>query len=592
MKIVIANSVGVDTNGYHMVHVPSRWSLGVKNHTNCSYYPWELAYTSSLLKRETNHEIKFLDGVLNAWDFDTYIQRLREEKPNWLVMESSTRTIREDLRLAEAIKKEFKTQVIMTGQHPMANPEEVLKVADFVCVGEYEFAVLDLVRGKDPKIIPGVYPNSRGELPDINLLPFPEDDDVRRIDYHEPNCRFRQIQMYGSRGCPRRCNFCAAATLYYDQLNWRPRNIDSIIQEIKGLKDKYPEMEGIFFDEETHNIQKNFNIQLSQEIKKSGLDDLKYEAMCEYISLDEEALVEMKSAGYYKIRFGIETGSDHVAEQMTLGKKHDIKKLRSILNFGKNIGMLFYGTISVGGLGSSPEEDQKTVDLVYELASNGLMQEIQVSINTPQPGTDFYNSCIEKNLIKTQVTNDNFDGNGHVVVEYPNYRAEEIQNKQHEALDAFDRGKAKIGAKTFMDIAKDSFKSIPQNSTVLVLRSARLWMIQIIITAMNQYRKSNVDLLGQNAIVEELESNSGIDRIYNYGDGFFSLETIEPHLIEQLRNKAYEYVLLPMANNHLEGYRNVLDVARSIEPKVILGVYPEGNVFVIKEKKEGPMAVV
>ena len=592
MKIVIANSVGVDTNGYHMVHVPSRWSLGVKNHTNCSYYPWELAYTSSLLKRETNHEIKFLDGVLNAWGFDTYIQRLREEKPNWLVMESSTRTIREDLRLAEAIKKEFKTKVIMTGQHPMANPEEVLKVADFVCVGEYEFAVLDLVRGKDPKIIPGVYPNSRGELPDINLLPFPEDDDVRRIDYHEPNCRFRQIQMYGSRGCPRRCNFCAAATLYYDQLNWRPRNIDSIIQEIKELKDKYPEMEGIFFDEETHNIQKNFNIQLSQEIKKSGLDDLKYEAMCEYISLDEEALVEMKSAGYYKIRFGIETGSDHVAEQMTLGKKHDIKKLRSILNFGKNIGMLFYGTISVGGLGSSPEEDQKTVDLVYELASNGLMQEIQVSINTPQPGTDFYNSCIEKNLIKTQVTNDNFDGNGHVVVEYPNYRAEEIQNKQHEALDAFDRGKAKIGAKTFMDIAKDSFKSIPQNSTVLVLRSARLWMIQIIITAMNQYRKSNVDLLGQNAIVEELESNSGIDRIYNYGDGFFSLETIEPHLMEQLRSKAYEYVLLPMANNHLEGYRNVLDVARSIEPKVILGVYPEGNVFVIKEKKEGPMAVV
>ena len=51
--------------------------------------------------------------------------------------------------------------------------------------------------------------------------------------------------------------------------------------------------------------------------------------------------------------------------------------------------MMFYGTISVGGLGSSPEEDQKTVDLVYELASNGLMQEIQVSINTPQPGNRF-----------------------------------------------------------------------------------------------------------------------------------------------------------------------------------------------------------
>ena len=586
MKIVIANSVGVDATGYHMVHVPSRWSLGVKNFTNCGYYPWELAYTSSLLKRDTNHEIKFLDGVLNAWDFEHYIQRLREEKPDWLVMESSTRTISEDLRLAEAAKNELKTKVIMTGQHPMANPEEVLKVADFVCIGEYEFAVLDLVLGKNPKSIPGVYPNPRGKLLDINLLPFPEDDDIRRIDYHEPNCRFRQIQMYGSRGCPRRCNFCAAATLYYDQLNWRPRDIDNIIQEIKTLKDKYPEMEGIFFDEETHNIHRSFNIELAQKIKKAGLDNLKYEAMCEYVSLDEEALAKMKSAGYYKIRFGIETGSDHVAKQMTLGKKHDLRKLRSILKFGKGIGIRFYATISVGGLGSSPEEDQKTVDLVYELASKGLIHEIQVSINTPQPGTDFYNSCIEKNLLKTQTTNEGFDGNGHVVVEYPNYRAEQIQKKQREALAAFDRGKADADASLFMDAAKESFKSIPENSDVLILRSARPWMIQSIIETINQCRKIRVDLLGQDTVTEELKSNPGVGRVYSYGDGFFSPDTIEPYLIEQLSNRAYDYVLLPMANNHLEGYRNVLDVARLIGPKFILGVYPEGNILTIEEEKE------
>ena len=584
MKIVIANSVGVDSNGYHMVHVPSRWSLGVKNFTNCGYYPWELAYTSSLLKRDTDHDIKFLDGILNAWDFDTYMQRLREEQPDWLIMESSTRTIGEDLRLAKAAKNEFKTKVIMTGQHPMAHPEEVLKVADFVCIGEYEFAVLDLILGKNPKNIPGVYPNPRGELPDINLLPFPEDDDIRRIDYHEPNCRFKQIQMYGSRGCPRRCNFCAAATLYYDQLNWRPRNVSNIIEEIKVLKKKYPEMEGVFFDEETHNIHKSFNIELAQEIQKAGLGNLKYEAMCEYVSLDEEALTKMKSAGYYKIRFGIETGSDHVAEQMTLGKKHDLKKLRSILNFGKDIGMRFYATISVGGLGSSPEEDQKTVDLVYELASKNLIHEIQVSINTPQPGTDFYNSCIEKGLLKTETDNEGFDGNGHVVVEYPNYRAEQIQEKQREALTAFDFGKAKANASSFMDTAKRSFKSIPENSNVLILRSARPWMIQNIIEAMNQYRKIRVDLLGQDAVIEELKCNPGVEHAYSYGDGFFSPDTIDSYLIEQLNNKAYDFVLLPMANNHLDGYRNVTEVARLIEPKFILGVYPEGNTCIIEKE--------
>ena len=585
MKIVIANSVGIDINGYHMVHVPSRWSLGVKNFTNCGYYPWELAYTSSLLKRDTSHNIKFLDGVLNAWNFDTYMQRVREEKPDWLVMESSTRTISEDLRLAKAVKSEFKTKIIMTGQHPMAHPEEVLKVADFVCVGEYEFAVLDLVLGKEPKNIPGVYPNSRGELLDINLLPFPEDDDVRRIDYHEPNCRFKQIQMYGSRGCPRRCNFCAAATLYYDQLNWRPRNISNIIEEIKVLKEKYPEMEGVFFDEETHNIHKNFNIELAQEIKKAGLDTLKYEAMCEYISLDEEALTKMKSVGYYKIRFGIETGSNYVAKQMTLGKKHDLKRLRSILNFGKGIDMQFYATISVGALGSSPEEDQKTVDLVYELSSKGLIHEIQVSINTPQPGTDFYNSCIEQGLLRAQTTNEGFDGNGHVVVEYPNYRADQIQEKQQDVLAAFDLGKAKANASTFIDTAKESFNVISENSNILILRSARSWMIQSMIDVMKKYKNISIDLLGQDAVNEEIKSNRAINNNYSYGDGFFSPNTIDLHLIEKLNNNAYDFILLPMANNHLNGYRNVIDVAQLIEPKFILGVYPEGNTRLIEQKK-------
>ncbi len=136
MKIVVANSVGVDANGYHMVHVPSRWSLGIKNFTNCGYYPWQLAYTSSLLKRETAHQIKFLDGVLKGWDFETYFSQLEMERPNWLIMESSSRTIDEDLRLASAAKKAFGTRLIFTGQHPMAQPEEVLKVADYVCMGE------------------------------------------------------------------------------------------------------------------------------------------------------------------------------------------------------------------------------------------------------------------------------------------------------------------------------------------------------------------------------------------------------------------------------------------------------------------------
>ena len=582
MNIIVANSVGIDRDGYHMVHVPSRWSLGVKNFTNCGYYPWELAYTSSLLKRETNHHVKFLDGVLNGWDFETYFSHASAEKPDWLIMESSTRTIREDLRLASALKETFGTKLILTGQHPMAHPEDVLKVADYVCIGEYEFTVLDLIQGKNK--IAGVHPNARGPLIDINALPFPEDDDVRRIDYHEPNCRYKQIQMYASRGCPRRCNFCAAATLYYDELNWRPRNVDSVVEEIRTLHEKYPEMEGVFFDEEVHNIKRSFNISLAKAIRSAGLDHLKYEAMCEYASLDEEALEEMRSAGYYKIRFGIETGSDKVAEKMTLGKKHDLDKLRSMVKFGKSLGMLIYGTISIGGLGSSREEDQKTVDLVYEMSSKGWLDEIQVSINPPQPGTDFYNSCVEKSLLSPATNWEGFDGNGQVVVHYPHYPAEEIQSSFKKALSAFDLGKEKSQSGTFSENAKSSFNLIPEGARVLVLRSVRNWMVRLILENLN----NNVDLLGQDVSAKDLEGLAGLNQIHSYGSGFFSAESISTDLIEKLRNEQYDFILVPVANNHLQGFQNVLEVAQQIDPENIFYVYPEGH---LQPASDSPVAI-
>lgn len=581
MKVVLANSVGIDSAGYHMVHVPSRWTLGVKNFTNCGYYPWELAYTSSLLKRETPHQIKLLDGVLEGWDHAAYLSQLREEQPDWLIMESSSRTIEEDLRLAAAVKKEMGTRLIFTGQHPMASPEEVLRVADFVCIGEYEYTVLDLILGKSPKQIPGVYPNPRRELLDVNALPEPEDDDIRRIDYHEPNCRYRQIQMYASRGCPRRCNFCAAATLYYDELNWRPRRVEDVVREIHALKEKYPGMEGVFFDEEVHNIRKSFNIALARAIRSAGLDHLKYEALCEYVSLDEKALEEMREAGYYKIRFGIETGSEIVAEKMTLGKKHDLKKLRSILKFGKKIGMMFYATFSIGGLGSTAREDQKTVGLIRELTGQGLLDEIQVSINTPQPGTDFYQSCVEKSILRGDTGWRDFDGNGHVVVDYPHYPAEEIRSLFDQALEAFDRGKTAAQSRRFLDTARETFAPIPADSRVLVLRSVRWWMIRLILQALPPRGNTRVDLLAQDLAEQELASEAHVGEIYTYGTGFFRADALAGGLVNRLRARNYDYVILPMANNHLPGYQNVLEVARLIQPKHLLGVFPEGNTLAL-----------
>jgi len=428
MKIVIANSIGIDEYGNRIVHFPSRWTASVGQSEGFAYYPYELAYLSSLLKRNINHDVKLVDGNLLKLTADGYIDLLKKEQPDWLIMEPATMTYREDLKVARAVKEEFGTKLIFAGPHPTVFPEETLADGiNYVCIGEYEFTVLDILSGRNPKAILGLYPNQRRPLLDINQLPFPEDEDVSRFDYAkpgEPACEYREIEMFASRGCPMSCIFCVCRHLYYGQPNWRPRNIKSIINEIKYLRSKYPQMEGIFFDEEEHNVSKNFIIDLTKAIKENGLDDLKYNAMCGYWTLDREMIKAMYEAGYYKLRIGIETASETVAKAM--GKKIDISRLKSVLEIAKSVGIKMYGTFTFGAPEATREEDMKTVNLIKELVDNDLLYDLQISICTPQPGTPFYNWAIEKGYLISTHWRD-YDGATCAVVSYPHYLNKEIE---------------------------------------------------------------------------------------------------------------------------------------------------------------------
>lgn len=439
MKVVIANSIGIDKDSNYIIHSPSRWSEGVKKENWFAYYPWELAYLSSLLKSKTQGEIKFLDGCLMLLDFREYQERIMEERPDWLVMESGTRMIQENMNLALKIKEALGTKIVFTGAHATACPESLINEGvDFVCLGEYEFTVLELIQGRNPEEIPGLYSNPRRALVDVNLLPWPEDKDVSRIEYGkpgEPSSEYLEIQCYASRGCFRSCNFCVSRNLYYGKPNWRPREVHDVIHEIKYLKEKYPHMEGIFFDEEVHNGRKEFILALSRALREEGLDRLRYEAMCDIQLLDEETLDAMKSAGYYMLRVGIESGSETVND--SIGKPVSRARIISLLERIKNRGLKTYGTFMFGAPHSSQAEDLKTVEFIEKLVRDGLLDNLQVSLCTPQPGTPFYHWAKSREYIVDHNFN-HFDGGACSVVSYPGYLREDIFKMKERAVRARD----------------------------------------------------------------------------------------------------------------------------------------------------------
>ena len=313
MKVAICNSVGIDSDGYAMIHSPSRWTNSTKDLNIFTYYPWELAYCSSILKRDTDHEVKFYDGCLDKLDHHAFIEKVSDFSPDYLVMDCATRTINADSRFAKELKKRFGTKFIICGPHATTFPKEVSEYADYVVLREYELTVLEILQGKNPTDILGLYPNALRMPLDVNKLPLPEDDDVSRLSYGipgEPSSEYLEIQAYASRGCPLSCSFCVCGNISYAHPNWRSRDPQSVVYELQTLREKYPQLEGIFFDEEVHNGSKKYMLELTKAIRQNGLDDLKYDVMCGQWPMDEEVLDAMKGAGYYMIRLGIETAGE------------------------------------------------------------------------------------------------------------------------------------------------------------------------------------------------------------------------------------------------------------------------------------------
>jgi radical SAM superfamily enzyme YgiQ (UPF0313 family) len=193
-------------------------------------------------------------------------------------------------------------------------------------------------------------------------------------------------------------------------------------------------MEGIFFDEEDHVLSKNFILSLCQAIVDHKLNDLKYNAMCSYMPLDDQVLKAMKKAGYYKLRIGIETASPKVAKQ-ALRKHIDVAKLKKILKRAKALGILMYGTFTFGAPGSDEKEDRKTLKLIRELLEEEFLCDYQRSICTPLPGTPFYHWAKKMGYLKSQSWDD-YNG-GTVVVKYPHYPPERLRKVYQEAGEIF-----------------------------------------------------------------------------------------------------------------------------------------------------------
>ncbi|MCK9602800.1 MAG: radical SAM protein [Candidatus Omnitrophica bacterium] len=269
--------------------------------------------------------------------------------------------------------------------------------ADFCMAGEGEFAILELAKNIYAlrpyyEDVPGIMartnnngyysgsPNNR--IKDIDRIPFPDYDLVGGLDPYSPRTRYSPAApIITTRGCAFKCSFCARH-VFGNLVTYR--SAENVIQEIVLLKQKYG-IRQIDILDDNFTVDRNHAQRILDLIikEKIGLSfDLRSGVRLE--SLDNELLIKMRKAGFYKIAFGIESADKRVLE--LCNKRLDLDKLRKTALFAKDIGFKTSGFFIIGLPGETFQSVRKTVGLAHELK----LDVANFCMATPYPGTELF----------------------------------------------------------------------------------------------------------------------------------------------------------------------------------------------------------
>ncbi len=333
------------------------------------------------------------------------------------------------VQITQRIKKDLNIPVMWGGIHPTIRPEECLDHADIACLGEGEESVVELVRkmkaGENYHDVLGMCSKNQGK-PIINgTRPLPQDlDSIPFADYAfskhfvlDNNKTIRPmdaelLQKYGDktyttmciRGCPFVCTYCCNNTfntLYPKEKRVRKRSIDNIISELLQVKNLWPSLETIRFDDD------EFFVYTVEEIREFSE---KYKAMIGVplsipgitpATMTREKLAPLVDAGLKYVRIGVQSGSERA---LKLYKRpctnKQVEKAATIINeFKDKLDPPAFDII----LDSPWEDDNDLVETLMLLTSLPAPFFLSLFSLTFYPATYLYDKAKSEGLIKNDL---------------------------------------------------------------------------------------------------------------------------------------------------------------------------------------------
>jgi anaerobic magnesium-protoporphyrin IX monomethyl ester cyclase len=348
------------------------------------------------------------------------------------------------VQLTEEIKKRMDCPVLWGGIHATVAPEESLKHADMICIGEGEETILELIckmeRGEYYHDTKNLWLRENGDIIKNPLRPLIQDLDslpyfdfgmdehyiydhlknsiapmtkelLKRCFPLEPNLEgtfndsYRRTLSYKTmttRGCPHHCTFCVESTLaemYSGQRYLRWRSVQNVIGELTYIKEHLPFVESIFLFDDTFTVRPLSEIaQFSKDYKeKIGLP---FHIQTSPLTLTKDKLEALVDGGLVFVEMGIQSVSNNGMSiyKRKVSKDNLLKKAHLLNEYSYRIYPPCYHLI---------------LDNPWE-TTNDILETLKFVLKLPRPfwlkrsslvcfhGTELYQRARSEGIIKTE----------------------------------------------------------------------------------------------------------------------------------------------------------------------------------------------
>ncbi|MFH1532947.1 MAG: radical SAM protein [Pseudomonadota bacterium] len=364
--------------------------------------PLGLAYVAAYLERE-GVAVRLLDAGVEGLTLAETAAQVVAARPAILGIGATSNFFGNALELAHRVRAALPSVfTVLGGPHGTSCADEVIAGDGFdaVVVGEGEITTGELVTavmgGGDLSKVRGlVYRDGdrvvrnppRPLVKDLDDLPLPARH-LLPLDKYVPQPNdgpyLPKHAMISSRGCPYQCTFCDHGTY---GITYRSSSPERIALEMEELVDRYGARDIAFVDS-LFMVSKERVRRIISAMDRRGVD-VHWTCTIRANVADRAILREMKAAGCWRVRIGIESGSERILE--TIHKEVELADIHAAVRVADELGLHPKAFFIIG----HPTETRESVMESIDLACRLPLTDITVQLNTPLPGAAQWETAAE-----------------------------------------------------------------------------------------------------------------------------------------------------------------------------------------------------